>query len=465
MRRLSIRARLTAWYVLLLALILTAFSLVLYAALSDQLARSLDDRLRLEAEALASSLGQSEIKIEDEGDEGRALRLPPSDFLIRLLDKKGREASASDALRGAPIGTAALDAARRGGAFYTVSLNDDSQARAFLIPLLHEGKEIIGFLEVAEPLAAVETTQRSLALILMVAVPATLALASVGGLFIADRALRPIDAITREAQRIGEQHLDRRLNLELPDDEVGRLARTFDAMLARLDAAFQRQRQFTADASHELRTPLTVMKGSIGVTLNRPRNAGEYQAALAQLESEVDRLTRLTEDLLLLARADAGRPLIRLHDIDLVTVVGGVVDDLRPLAEAKALAFSLTAPDSLPLRGDPDRLRRAFSNLIDNAIKYTSRGRVDVRVEPIADPAGARVAIADTGPGIAEEHLPRVFERFYRADESRAREQGGSGLGLAIARSIVGAHGGAIDISSRLGAGTTVSVTLPDQRA
>jgi heavy metal sensor kinase len=461
MRRLSIRARLTAWYVLLLALILTAFSLVLYAALSDRLARSLDDRLRLEAEALASSLGQGEIKIEDEGDEGRSLQLPSSDFLIRLLDKKGREASASDALRGAPIGAAALDAARRGGAFYTVSLNDDSQARAFLIPLLHEGKEIIGFLEVAEPLAVVETTQRNLALILIVAVPATLALASVGGLFIADRALRPIDTITREAQRIGEQHLDRRLNLDLPDDEVGRLARTLDDMLARLDAAFQRQRRFTADASHELRTPLTVMKGSIGVTLNRPRSVEDYQAALAQLEGEVDRLTRLAEDLLLLARADAGRPLIQPREIDLVGVTRSVLTALRPLAEAKSLAIQLDAPETLTMPGDPDRLTRMISNLVENAIKYTQRGYVDVRIEKTPGNSQVRLAVTDTGPGIAAEHVPHLFKRFYRADEARSREPGGSGLGLAIAHGIAIAHGGAIEVESRVGVGTTVVVTLP----
>ena len=329
MRRLSIRARLTAWYVLLLALILAAFSLALYAALSDQLARSLDDRLRAEANRVASRLGEVEVEIEDDG--ARLSAIPESEYPVRLLDGLGREVDGTGAVRGAPIDRAALAAAaQQGGAWRTLEA-PGARLRAYVAPLLHEG-ELKGFVEIAESLGVVEATQRELALILAIAVPATLALASLGGLFIADRALRPIDAITREAQRIGELHLDRRLNLDLPDDEVGRLARTFDDMLGRLDAAFQRQRQFTADASHELRTPLTVMKGSIGVTLNRPRSIDEYQTALGQLEGEVDRLTRLTEDLLLLARADAGRPLIRPRDIDLATVVGDVVNDLRPLA-------------------------------------------------------------------------------------------------------------------------------------
>jgi heavy metal sensor kinase len=267
--------------------------------------------------------------------------------------------------------------------------------------------------------------------------------------------------ITREAQRIGEKHLDRRLNLDLPDDEVGRLARTFDAMLARLEAAFQKQRQFAADASHELRTPLTVMKGNIGVTLNRPRTSEEYRTTLSQLESEVDRLTRLTEDLLMLARADAGRPLVELRDMDLAALARGVVGELSPLAESRSLALNLNAPEKLPMRGDANRLRRMMSNLIENAIKYTPRGKVDVCVEPDPDRPGARISIVDTGTGIPPEHLPHVFERFYRVDESRSTDQGGTGLGLAIAQHIAAAHGGTIDIHSRVGVGTDVTVALP----
>jgi heavy metal sensor kinase len=298
-----------------------------------------------------------------------------------------------------------------------------------------------------------------------VAVPATLTLAAFGGWFIADRALRPIDAITRQAQRISEQDLHRRLNLDLPEDEVGRLARTFDAMLARLDAAFQRQRQFTADASHELRTPLTVMKTNIGVTLNRPRSAKQYETALTQVEGEVDRLTRLTNDLLLLARADASQANVQSREVDLVSIANKVVNELRPLAESKSLALRFDAPASAAMHGDPDQLHRLFFNLIENAIKYTAQGSVDVRITPQpaqdSTPPRIRVTIEDTGLGIAAEHLPHLFERFYRVDAARSREQGGSGLGLAIAHSIVAAHGGTIDVSSEIGHGTLVTLTLP----
>jgi len=457
----SIRLRLTAWYVFLLALILIAFSLILYAALSNQLYRDVDDLLRSEADGVASQIGEAETEFENGGL--RIPNLPASEYLVRLFDRSGREVLSTGELQGAPIDRAALtEAAQRGGAFHTLN-TDGSQVRAYLAPLLHDG-EIRGFLEVAESLSAVDAALRDLALILIVAVPATLALASLGGLFIADRALRPIDTITREARRIGEQNLGRRLNLNLPDDEVGRLARTFDAMLARLDAAFQRQRRFTADASHELRTPLTVMKTNLGVTLNRPRDAEAYHAALAQLEDEVDRLTRLTDDLLLLARADAGRPLVQPRRMDAAEVTRQVVDDLRPLAEVKSLELRLDAPDTLPMHGDPDRLQRMLANLIENAIKYTQRGHVDVclETEPAkSQPASVRFVVVDTGSGIAAEHLPHLFERFYRVDESRSREQGGSGLGLAIAHSIAAAHGGAIEVNSQVDLGTTVVVTLP----
>ncbi len=459
----SIRLRLTAWYILLLAVILTAFSLILYTALSAQLFRNVDDRLRAEAEAVAGRMLQSEIETEDNSGS-RAPPLPASDFSMRLLDPRGREVEASGGLQGAPIDVETLNAARQGGKLHDLTLTNGEPARAYVVPVLKEGKELQGFLEVAESLSAVQTAVRALALILLIAVPATLAFASFGGLFIADRALRPIDAITREAQYIGEHHLDRRLHLNLPDDEVGRLARTFDAMLARLDAAFQRQRQFAADASHELRTPLTVMKGNIGVTLNRLRTADDYRATLEQLENEVDRLTLLTEDLLLLARADAGRPLIQTRDMDAAGLAREVVSDLCPLAEAKALDLNLVAPGALSMRGDPDHLRRMLSNLIDNAIKYTERGGVTVRVERTPGKApSACFTVADTGPGIAPEHLPHLFERFYRVDESRSREQGGAGLGLAIAHSIVTAHGGVIDVNSQPGRGTTFVVSLPIQ--
>ena len=463
-RHLSIRTRLTLWHIGLLALTLIGFSAVLYVALSNQLYRSLDDRLRLAASAVADEVRREGPGPDNAGGYPSGVAMQ-NNLSARLVDPAGHVIAASGLLSIAPLDAAALDqASQQRGAVRTVVLTDSQRVRVYAMPMSRDGRAG-GFIEVAESLDVTETTLRSLALILLAAVPATLTGAAFGGWFIADRALHPIDTITRQAQRISEQDLHHRLNLDLPDDEVGRLARTFDAMLARLEAAFQRQRQFTADASHELRTPLTVMKTNIGVTLNRPRNARQYQTALTQLEGEVDRLTRLTSDLLLLARSDASHPIAQLREIDLVPIARDVADELQPLAEAKTLALNFAAPETVRAHGDPDQLHRVLFNLIENAIKYTAQGSVSVCLtsQPAhnSTPRQICIEIDDTGPGIAAEHLPHLFERFYRVDAARSREQGGSGLGLAIAHSIVTAHGGAIDVSSEIGRGTSVTVTLP----
>ncbi len=462
-RRLSIRLRLTLWNISLLALTLLVFSAALYAALADQLYRNLDARLQLEANAALDDVRRDLLNAG--ADAHPPGLITQSNLSARVVDAKGQVIVSSGLLASAPLDAALLNqAAKQGSVLQTMIVTDSLPARVYLLALQRDG-QTMGYVEVAEALSVTEATLRLLALILFVAVPITLALSAFGGWFIADRALRPIDTITRQAQRISEQDLHRRLNLDLPDDEVGRLARTFDAMLGRLDGAFQRQRQFTADASHELRTPLTVMKTNIGVTLNRPRSVNQYQTALMQVEEEVDRLTRLTNDLLLLARADANQPIVPQREVDLVPIANGVAGELRPLAGAKSLALNFSAPECAALHGDPDQLHRLCFNLIENAIKYTAQGSVDVNVTLLpalhSAPAHVRLTVKDTGSGIAPEHLPHLFERFYRVDAARSREAGGSGLGLAIAHSIVMAHGGAIDVKSDFGHGTIVTVSLP----
>ena len=462
-RRFSIRTRLTLWNISLLALTLLVFSVALYAALADQLYRGLDARLQLEASAAFDDVRRD--MFTPGGDAHPPGVVTQSSLSLRVIDATGQVLGATGLLTAAPLDSALLDRAiQQQGLLQTIVLTDAQRVRVFIMPLVREG-QTLGFFEVAEALSVTEATLRSLVVILFVAVPAMPTLAALGSWFIADRALHPIDAITRQAQRISEQDLHRRLNLDLPDDEVGRLARTFDAMLDRLNAAFQRQRQFTADASHELRTPLTVIKTNIGVTLNRPRSVKQYQTALTQVEDEVDRLTRLTNDLLLLARADASQPVAPQREIDLVPIAHGVVDELRPLAEARRLTLNFAAPESAQVPGDPDQLHRLCFNLIENAIKYTSQGSVSVNIalSPALPPTPAqvRLTVEDTGSGIAAEHLPHLFERFYRVDAARSREEGGSGLGLAIAHSIVTAHGGSIDVKSDVGQGTIVTVTLP----
>jgi heavy metal sensor kinase len=314
--------------------------------------------------------------------------------------------------------------------------------------------------QVGYPQDVVEGALARLVLLMALAIPATLAFAVYGGMFLAGRALNPIDHVTRTAARIGaEEDLSQRLNLG-GEDEVVRLARSFDHMLDRLERAFARQRQFTADASHELRTPLALFRGQIEVALNQRRSAKEYQAILASLHEDAERMTLLLGDLLTLARADAGQENLIRERIDLADVADEVVAVMQPLAEKKAVVLLREPGASAPVEGDQTRLLQLLVNLVDNAVKYTpAGGRVAVLVDRHADQA--RLRVADTGVGIAPENLPHLFERFYRVDKARARAEGGFGLGLAIVEWIVKAHGGRITVESQADRGTTFTVTVP----
>jgi heavy metal sensor kinase len=315
-------------------------------------------------------------------------------------------------------------------------------------------------LQVGHPQDVVEGALGRLILLMAVAIPATVAFAICGGVFLAGRALNPIDQVTRTASRIGaEEDLSQRLNLR-SEDEVGRLALTFDRMLDRLERAFARQRQFTADASHELRTPLALFRGQIEVALNQRRTVKDYQTILASLHEDAERMSLLLGDLLTLARADAGQENLFRERVDLADVADEVVAVMQPLAEKKAVDLARDQGTSAPVDGDQTRLLQLLVNLVDNAVKYTpTGGRVAVTVDRLANQA--RLRVADTGVGIAPENVPHIFERFYRVDKARSRAEGGSGLGLAIVEWIVHAHGGTIAVASETGRGTTFTVTLP----
>jgi heavy metal sensor kinase len=281
----------------------------------------------------------------------------------------------------------------------------------------------------------------------------------VGGWLLAGRALRPIDELTRRAQQISAHDLRQRLNLD-QDDELGRMAATFDDMIVRLEEAFARQKRFTSDASHELRTPLTVMQAELGLALARPRSAEEYRQTLVSMDEEVNRLSSIVNDLLMLTRIDVDPAGIPHEPVALHELLMGLVGRVRAIAAERDIAVSTDHLEPVTVVGDPTRLRQLFTNLLDNALTYTQPGgRVTLRLERTRD--GARISVSDTGIGIAAEDLPRIFERFYRADEARAQNPHGTGLGLAISQSVAQAHRGEITVQSAPGAGTTFTVLLP----
>jgi len=286
-----------------------------------------------------------------------------------------------------------------------------------------------------------------------------LLLSGAGGLFLANRALAPVATITRTARQISAEDLSRRLALQLPNDEIGELAHTFDAMLERLEQGFQRERQLTTDVSHELRTPLGILKTQLSLARSRPRDADTLVRMMANMEADVDRMTRLTEQTLMLTRVEQGG-IADLQPLDLGEILEIVVASWEAKAEACNVQLSIKRDKqiTLPIKGDADRLYQVFSNLIDNAIKYTSPKSI-IGIEANRKVTEIEVLITDSGIGIAPEHLPHVFERFYRADS--ARTTGGFGLGLAISQAIVQAHRGKLQVKSSVGHGTTFTVLLP----
>ena len=455
-RAASIRVRLTLWYVALLAGILFAFSGLLYLSLARSLSQELDLTLSTEAQRLVASM-DFENGGPQLGDGPDNLRIGT---VAALYDASGRRLIAYDPRQPLPALPEALSRAAQGGqTFVTASFQDGTQWRVMTTPVTENGFQT-AILQVGRPVAEVDATLRQLAVLLALAVPLTLLGASAGGLFLAGRALDPIDRITRAAAEIGADDLSRRLNFRGSRDEVGRLAATFDRMLDRLEHAFRRQRQFTADASHELRTPLTMLASQIDVALERERKPAEYEDLLRSLREDSARMTQLVSELLTLARADAGQQLLTREDLDLGELVGSVVQAMQPLATQRGVQLIEHVQPHVPVSGDQTRLTQLLINLVDNALRYTPTGG-NVTVDVTEKSGWAELRVEDTGVGISAEHLPHLFERFYRVDAARARTDGGAGLGLAIAQWISQAHGGQITVDSELGKGSTFRVRIP----
>jgi heavy metal sensor kinase len=450
-----LRVRLTLWYILVMALTLLILTNYVYLRVQRDMIAQIDNSLQVTAsQALVANLeeenGRFSLGYTGEvpyvgqiGENGFAMRLTSADGTV--LDGWGEyEAIPSWA------------SVSRG---YVTLSGEKTNWRLYSQPIETEQGTIL-WLQVAQSLARVQQTLDSLRTQLMLGVPLVMILAGLGGIFLAGRALRPINQITRTAQSISGSDLKKRINYHGAFDEVGRLAKMFDEMLDRLSAAFGRERQFTSDAAHELRTPLTVLKGQIGVTLSRVRNSEEYERILHGLEEQVDRLIRLTTDLLFLSRLEHGRLPWQPETIEFSDLLAGIVEQVQPLAESKGLNLTKEIPPGLSLRGAPDHLIRLFLNLLDNAISYTQPGgQITVRAE--GEDTGLHVSISDTGPGIPPEHLTHLFDRFHRVEAARSRATGGAGLGLAIAYEIAQWHGGRLEVRSELGRGTTFTVHLP----
>ncbi|MDA0769375.1 MAG: ATP-binding protein [Chloroflexi bacterium] len=344
--------------------------------------------------------------------------------------------------------------------FLDLATANSGHWRVHNLPLTSEQGGTLGWLQTAASMEGIDDALESLRTQLYLAVPLAIGLAGLGGFFLADRGLRPIGRITRIAQSITGSAMNRRIDFKGPEDEVGRLATTFDSMLDRLESAFEREKRFIADASHELRTPLTALKGKLDVTLGSHRTPDEYRRTMQDMNGEVDRLIRVSNELLYLARLEQGHLSWQPTEISLKHLLASINDQLGPLAESKSVTLVEDIPSEMRITGDPDHLIRLFLNIMDNAVKFSPPGAV-VSVHAEQRDGKVDVSVTDEGPGISSEHLAHILERFYRVDKARSREEGGTGLGLAIASEIAQRHGGSIDAQSNVGVGTTVTVTLP----
>jgi heavy metal sensor kinase len=456
MKALSIRVRLTAWYSLILALSLCTFGGFAYLAISSSIHATLDEGLRQQLQGVRDMISENatggSAALQDElrefanaeGTRGRLRVVGPDGQVIFVstgLESLGQPASQGHA---------------------PLTLQEEIDGKPFRV--LRQTIDVAGGrydVTVASSSEQFDRTLDRFRLLLDFAVPIFLLLAGLGGYWMSRRALTPVDEIIQAARSIGAQDLAKRLAVPRTGDELERLADTLNEMLGRLETAFRRITQFTADASHELRTPLSVLRTSAELTLRKPRSEAEYREALSLILQESEKVSQMIEQLLVLARADSGSDALSLIRTNLTETLQRACQEAGLLAEAKQLTICDRLPDQpVWVRGDASSLERLFLILLDNAVKYTpGGGRIEVH---LGTEDGFAVAdIRDTGIGIAPDDIPHVFDRFYRADPARSPQSSGTGLGLAIGHWIVEAHHGEIRVQSEPSKGSSFQVRLP----
>lgn len=460
----SFRLQLAVRFALTMLAILVAVGAAAVVSLRIILARQLDETLlqlaEVEARAGASATGPSFRFHEGVFLAGSSLRSSELTRYAELWTAEGVPVvrSANLGEHDLPLPAAAMAEAKRGTIGLATHRWEGAPYRTLVYPLgLLGAAHGSHFLQVTAPLEPLRATVWRFGLFTALLALLGTAGAFVGAWLFAGLATRPAQEIAAQAEAIEAGTLSARITAHAEVTEYGRLVAVLNAMLDRLDRAFQAQRRFVADASHELRSPLTVLKGDIDVALRRERTPEEYRAALESSREEVDRMTALAENLLTLARTDAGLPPDQLRPVDLPEVARRAVEHARAAAAEAGVELTLESAPAAT-RGDFGLLERAVGNLVENAVKYSPRGaRVEVRCR--STEGAATVEVEDSGPGIPSEHALHVFERFYRTDPARSRGAG-AGLGLPIARAIAEAHGGRLELV-RAAPGALFRLKLP----
>lgn len=459
MKNRAIRFRLACWYFLVFAAGLLVFSVLAWFAMRASLYGAIDNGLLRRADSLATYLddistlpgGQMEEELQEHALPGQGGNL----FQVRGSD--GRWLFRSSDLAAANTPLPPPGSLRE--AYFEDRLIDGRPVR------LYAESVWIGATRYAIEVAAITieaaTALNSFRLTLLLSAPLLLLSASAGGFWISRRALAPVDQITQAAQRISIENLEQRLQVPHTRDELQRLSETFNEMLSRLGASVRRMTQFTADASHELRTPISLIRTTAEIAVRRDRTAGEYRKALDEILEEAERTSGMLENLMLLARADSGTEGLQRATVDAGAIVQEACVQGEKLARMHGLDFTVRLPETrVAVEANGNAVRRALLILIDNAVKYTPRGG-SIKVELSTRQDFAVFSVTDTGIGIAKDEILHIFDRFWRADKARSREQGGAGLGLSIAKWIVEKHDGSIEVETEPGKGSTFSVRVP----
>lgn len=462
----SVRARLTLWYVSLLAATLIASLALIYLLLARALYVRVDDTLRAVVQIAQTSLANDLNEGQDAEDAARstATELASRQTLLAIYDGRGRllaEAGREDdiaivlpAVESIPADDDRLET--------IVEADDlDDRHRLALRRITVPGFDVNYIIVAGTSLEPTDEELESLRGILAYLVPMALIVAGIGGWFLAGRSLSPVVAMADRARQIGIENLSERLPVANPRDELGKLAETFNGLLARLEASLIQQRQFMADASHELRTPVTTARTASSVALQQPRrDEAEYRETLDIIEQEMARLSRIVDDMFTLARADAGSYPVRHTPMYLDEVCDEVVRASRVVASTRHVTIAANIARPAPFTGDEDLIRRLIINVVDNAVRYAPSHSV-VRIALDCGGNGYAISVSDDGPGIPAEVQPRIFERFYRVDAARTHVDGGAGLGLALARWIARVHGGDVALATSSSMGSTFVITLP----
>ena len=487
----SIRFKITLLYAAILAVALTAFSLILYHNVSTNLRNAMDSLLKSKAGGIAQAIDTYwEASKLESAENTEATQRPEAlrkrrnanfakiaqkwaiersgdptlvNILVQIFDTDGAIISSS---KGTQDLTAIskknfLSVLQGKDRFDTINFEEPYNRltfRVYTTPVV-EHEKVAYIVQVASPMTAMQIALGNIRFSLLLLFPITILVMSAMGSFLVRATLRPVDSMIDTIRGITAENMKMRLASPGTNDEIQKLAETFNGMLRRLEDSFSSQRKLFENLSHELKTPLTILRGELEITLKKMRSGAEYEEVLRSSLEEINRMSGLVENLLLLARLDLKELIPARKEFELNQLLKACINSLKPLAATKEIALRFEPVNTISVNGDEEELKTLFINILDNAIKYTPAGG-KIEVISGATHSRAKVWIKDTGIGISPGDLGHVFDRFYRAERS-GKSSGSFGLGLSIVRSIAESHGGSVTVESEVSKGTVFTITLP----